>query len=94
MPDYVYMPCYLGWGQAIRRPGPYAGFLGQRHEALYTEVNPHRDPAGRTPSPGQPVTVLGEPRLPDSTLAAEITLDRLHERRSLLQQVDDQMNAR
>src|SRR5207244_4371868 len=29
LPDYVYMPCHLGWGQAIRRPGPYAGFLGQ-----------------------------------------------------------------
>src|SRR5436305_4984463 len=30
LPDYVYLPCYLGWGQAIRRPGPYGGFLGQR----------------------------------------------------------------
>jgi len=37
LPDYVYLPCYLGWGQAIRRPGPYAGFLGQRYDALYTE---------------------------------------------------------
>ncbi len=91
MPDYVYMPCYLGWGQAIRRPGPYAGFLGQRHEALYTEVTPHRDPASRTPAPGQPVTVLGEPKLPESTLATEVTLDRLNHRRSLLQQMDDQM---
>src|SRR5579859_3127454 len=26
LPDYIYLPCYLGWGQAIRRPGPYAGF--------------------------------------------------------------------
>ena len=22
LPDYVYLPCYLGWGQSIRRPGP------------------------------------------------------------------------
>ncbi len=29
-PDYVYMPCWLGWGQAFRRGGPYGGFLGQR----------------------------------------------------------------
>src|SRR5262249_40858063 len=29
LPAYVYMPCYLGWGQSIRRPGPYAGFLGK-----------------------------------------------------------------
>src|SRR5437660_9517416 len=42
LPDYIYMPCYLGWGQAIRRPGPYAGFLGQRYDALYTEVTPYR----------------------------------------------------
>ena len=70
LPDYVYMPCYLGWGQAIRRPGPYAGFLGQRYDALYTEVMPHRAPNGPTPAPGRPATVLGEPRLPESTLAA------------------------
>ena len=91
LPDYVYMPCYLGWGQAIRRPGPYAGFLGQRYDALYTEVQPRRDPNGPTPAPGVPVPVLGEPRLPDSTLAEGLTMDRLHDRRGLLTQLDDQM---
>ena len=91
LPDYVYMPCHLGWGQAIRRPGPYAGFLGQRYDALYTEVMPHRAPNGPTPAPGRPVTVLGEPRLPESTLAAGLTLDRLNTRRSLMNQIDDQM---
>lgn len=90
LPDYVYMPCYLGWGQAIRRPGPYAGFLGQRCDALYTEVQPHRDPKGPPPSAGYPAAVLGEPRLPDSTLAEGMTLDRLQTRRSLLQQIDDE----
>src|SRR5262245_56143519 len=45
LPDYVYMPCPLGWGQAIRRPGPYGGFLGQRHDPLFTEVQPFRDPS-------------------------------------------------
>src|SRR5262245_40868288 len=38
LPDYIYMPCYLGWGQAIRRAGPYGGFLGKRYDALTTEV--------------------------------------------------------
>jgi hypothetical protein len=89
LPDYVYMPCYLGWGQAIRRPGPYAGFLGQRCDALYTEVQPYRSPTSRTPAPGQPVTVLGDPRLPDSSLAQGVTLDRLNTRRSLMDQIDD-----
>jgi hypothetical protein len=91
LPDYVYMPCYLGWGQAIRRPGPYAGFLGQRYDALYTEVSPYRAPDSPTPAPGRPVTVLGEPRLPDSTLAPGVTLDRLNTRRTLMQQIDDNL---
>jgi hypothetical protein len=91
LPDYIYMPCYLGWGQAIRRPGPYAGFLGQRYEALYTECMPHRAPTGPTPAPGRPVTVLGEPRLPDSTLSEGVTIDRLHARRNLMQQIEDQL---
>ncbi len=92
LPDYIYMPCYLGWGQAIRRPGPYAGFLGQRYDALYTEVTPFRAPDSPTPAPGRPVTVLGEPRLPENTLAQGVTLDRLDARRTLMQQIDD--NAR
>lgn len=91
LPDYVYMPCYLGWGQAIRRPGPYSGFLGQRYEALTTEVMPHRDPNSPTPAPGRPVTVLGEPRLPENTLAPGVTIDRLHDRRTLMQQIDDNL---
>ena len=44
LPDYVYMPCWLGWGQAFRRAGPYAGFLGQRYDPLTTECSPYADP--------------------------------------------------
>jgi len=91
LPDYVYMPCYIGWGQAIRRPGPYAGFLGQRHDALTTECAPYRSPSSPTPAPGRPVTVLGEPRLPESTLAEGVTIDRLNTRRTLMQQIEDQL---
>src|SRR5262249_27740239 len=36
-PAYVYMPCWLGWGQVFRRAGPYAGFLGKRYDPLTTE---------------------------------------------------------
>ena len=50
LPDYVYMPCYLGWGQAIRRAGPYGGFLGQRYDPLFTECAPYKDPG--TPAAG------------------------------------------
>lgn len=93
LPDYVYMPCYLGWGQAIRRPGPYGGFLGQRYDPLFTECQPFRDPTVPAPAPGRPATVLGDPRLPDSTLAAGLTLDRLESRRSLVQQADHHLQS-
>ncbi|MBI2803817.1 MAG: DUF1501 domain-containing protein [Planctomycetes bacterium] len=91
LPDYIYMPCYLGWGQAIRRPGPYAGYLGQRFDPLYTEVQPYRAPGSPAPAPGRPVTVLGEPRLPESTLAQGVTIDRLNTRRTLMNQIEDQL---
>src|SRR5207253_2211785 len=60
-------------------------------DPLYTEVMPYRAPNGPTPAPGRPVTVLGEPRLPESTLAAGVTMDRLNTRRSLMNQIDDQL---
>jgi hypothetical protein len=88
LPDYVYMPCYLGWGQAIRRPGPYAGFLGKQYDALHTECVPSLD-RGCACAPGRPQYVRSRPRLPDGSLDASITLDRLHGRRSLLRQLDE-----
>src|SRR5438034_5737209 len=89
-PAYVYMPCWLGWGQVFRRAGPYAGFLGKRYDALATECTPYGDKDAPPPLPGQPRVVRGEPFLPDSVLGGELTLDRLNHRRSLLQQVDEQ----
>jgi len=89
MPAYAYLPCYLGWGQAIRRAGPYAGFLGKRFDALTTECNPHADPRAPAPAPGAPQVVLGQPQLPSSALGSELTIDRLNQRRDLLAQLDD-----
>jgi hypothetical protein len=91
LPDYVYLPCYLGWGQAIRRAGPYAGFLGQRYDPLFTECAPYKDPGTPAARPGHPQVVRGEPRLPQGTLGEGLTLDRLSTRRTLLGQIDDQM---
>ena len=90
LPDYVYMPCYLGWGQAIHRPGPYAGFLGKQYDALYTECTPTLD-RGKTCLPGQPQYVRGVPHLPRAALDTGITLDRLKDRRSLLDQFDSKL---
>src|SRR5262249_26605717 len=90
LPDYVDMPCYLGWGQAIRRPGPYAGFLGQQYDALYTECTPYLDP-GKKCLPGQPQYVRGVPKLPRARLERGVTLDRLRDRRKLLTQFESKM---
>ena len=89
LPPYVYMPNWLGWGQAVRRAGPYGGFLGQRHDGFTTECVPAMD-AGLKPAPGNPATVRGTPLLPNSVLPAEITVDRLDRRKSLLRQMDDE----
>jgi hypothetical protein len=88
LPAYVYMPCWLGWGQVFRRAGPYAGFLGKRYDPLTTECQPYHDKGGLAPSAGHPRTVRGEPILPQSALDADMTLDRLDHRRDLLRQID------
>jgi hypothetical protein len=90
-PAYVYLPCWLGWGQVFRRAGPYAGFLGQRFNPLISECEPYGDDKAPPPNPGTPRVVLGEPRLPDSVLGPDLTIDRLNGRRTLLQQIDDQL---
>lgn len=91
LPDYVYMPCHLGWGQNIRRPGPYGGFLGKRFDALTTQCDPKPPEGAPAAVPGQPQTVLGVPQLTDSQLPPGITLDRLNQRRGLLEQFDEQL---
>jgi hypothetical protein len=88
-PAYVYMPCWLGWGQAFRRAGPYAGFLGKRYDALTTECSPYADKGTPPVRQGHPQVVRGEPYLPSSMLDADLTIDRLNTRHSLLQQIDD-----
>jgi hypothetical protein len=88
LPDYVYLPCWLGWGQAFRRAGPYAGLLGRKYDPLISECAPFAD-KGETPSPGRPCIVRGAPVLPHTAFEADLTIDRLNDRRSLLQQIDD-----
>jgi hypothetical protein len=93
LPAYVYMPCYLGWGQSIVRPGPYAGFLGKHRDPLFTECAPHIDADAPAERPGYPQVLRGEPRLPSGTPNQEITVDRLNSRRSLLDQIGDALRS-
>ncbi len=90
LPDYVYMPCYLGWGQNIRRPGPYGGFLGKQCDALTTQCSPFRPENTPEPVPGKPLPVLGRPEL-IGAMPDGITIDRFKSRRGLLDQIDDQV---
>lgn len=90
-PAYLYMPTWLGWGQAFRRAGPYGGFLGKKYDALTTECEPFWDNIGHQPLPGTPQIVRGQPVLPSSVLQEGITIDRLNLRRSLLNQLDDEV---
>jgi hypothetical protein len=91
LPAYVYLPCWLGWGQVFRRAGPYGGFLGSRYDPLIAECNPCRDANTPAPAAGRPQIVRGEPFLPNSVLGSDLTIDRMNNRRGLLQQVDDQL---
>lgn len=93
LPDYVYMPCYLGWGQNIRRPGPYAGFLGARYDALTTVCKPHPPEGSPPPAPGAPQLPLGMPLLADTAGTPDLTVDRWVSRRGLLEQLDDRVRA-
>jgi hypothetical protein len=89
LPSYVYLPCPLGWGEARRKPGPGGGFLGQRYDPLYTECTAYLD-RPMTKSDDMQV-VRGEPIFKDIDLPEDMTLDRLSNRRSLLQQIDDEV---
>jgi hypothetical protein len=87
VPHYVALPSYLGWGFALKRPGPWGGFLGKRYDPLCSECKPIIDPK---PPAGRRPMWLGQPYLADATLGADLTLDRLDTRRTLLEQLDDQ----
>jgi hypothetical protein len=88
-PAYVYMPCHLGWGIAIRYPGPYAGFLGKRYDPFITECTPYVD--NPPEKQFEPQVCRGEPRIPNSVLAKGITIDRLNARQTLIEQFDEQL---
>ncbi|MEX0726100.1 MAG: DUF1501 domain-containing protein [Planctomycetaceae bacterium] len=90
VPNYMYLPNYLGWGLAVQKPGPYGGFLGQQHDPLFTECTPYSDD-GKGDVVYHPKIVRGVPVLPNGTLTNEMTIDRLDRRRGLLEQFDHQV---
>ena len=89
VPSYVLMPAYPGYTQALRRAGPYGGYLGTQHDPLFTVCAPQieREPKGDY----DPVLAIGAPVLPSLDQLPDVTADRLDRRRSLLSQLDDKL---
>ncbi len=88
MPAYVCLPNHLGWGEGGRRPGIYAGYLGQKFDPLCAACLPSYDKGADIKDRGRPAPLRGQPTLPDSILQDGVTLDRLAGRGSLLDQLD------
>lgn len=87
LPHYVAVPNYLGWGFALKRPGPQGGFLGKRYDPLCGEYKPTIDPK---PPTGRRPMWIGAPYLADAALDSTLTIDRLNARKGLLEQIDEQ----
>jgi Protein of unknown function (DUF1501) len=88
LPTYAYLPCPLGWGEVRKKAGPHGGFLGRRYDPFCTECTAYVDhPPDEIWSPQ---VVRGEPRLTDTELIEGVTLDRLRNRKRLVEQFDDQ----
>jgi hypothetical protein len=87
---YVVMPAFPGYSQALRRAGPYGGYLGSHFDPVFTTCEPKysRESKGDYDA----VVPLGVP-LPPTSEAAELTADRLDLRRTLLAQLDAKLEA-
>jgi hypothetical protein len=92
LPGAVCMPCYPGWGEGIRRPGPYGGWLGSQYDPLFTLCSPTFERQPRR-NYYDPVPPLGDPQLPGLQALPDVNPVRLEGRRSLLSQVDASFRA-
>jgi hypothetical protein len=91
LPRYVTMPAFPGYSQALRRAGPYGGYLGSRHDPLFTVC----DPQFERKSSGDYDAVIagGAPVLPSLDQLPDVTVERLDRRQSLLSQVERSIAA-
>jgi hypothetical protein len=89
VPTYFMMPAHPGYSQALRRSGPYGGYLGSRYDPVVTLCNPKfaRD-AHPDRTAYDPIPPIGVPLLPSVEMLPEISAGRMSHRRSLLEQID------
>jgi hypothetical protein len=86
IPSYVYLPNRLGHIQGYDRSGQYAGWLGKTYNPLATEIR-KRD-AGDNPYFRPCLDSELDFRIKGLSENADLTLDRLDGRRSLLEQLE------
>lgn len=95
LPNYVVAPNFLGklqdYSVQLRRPGEYGGWLGRGYDPLTTSIN-KRDKKDNPYFRDCTDEELNY-QIQGLLLPAEITLDRLQNRRDLLSQLDQQMAA-
>jgi hypothetical protein len=87
LPGAVCMPCYPGWGEGIKRPGPYGGWLGSQYDPLFSVCQPKFERKPRRPH-YDPVPDLGDPQMPSLDSMPDLTPLRLGSRRALTEQFD------
>jgi len=90
LPGYVVLPAYPGYSQGLRRAGPYGGYLGSQYDPMFSTCDPKfaKENVGDGDSYNPLIRPMGDPRLPK--LTGEMTFSALDERRSLVQQIEDQ----
>jgi hypothetical protein len=90
VPRYVTMPAFPGYSQALRRAGPYGGYLGSQFDPLFTVCTPKF--AREAKNFYDPVIANGAPVLPSLDALPDVTSQRLDRRRSLLEQFDAKLS--
>ncbi len=89
IPPYVVMPAFPGYSQALRRAGPYGGYLGSQYDPLFTVCQPEF--AHKAKADYYNVEAKGFPEAPSLDAIPELTADRFERRWSLLQQFDQSL---
>ena len=89
VPRYVTMPAFPGYNQALRRAGPYGGYLGSQYDPMFTTCDPTF--TRETKDDYDPVEAIGHPTPPSLAALPGLTANRFDRRRTLLAQFDRQL---
>ena len=89
VPRHAVLPAFPGYTQALRRAGPYGGYLGAAYDPMFSSCSPSyaRESAGDY----DPVFASGVPVLPALDELSDMTDNRFHRRSSLLNKLDRQL---